>query len=252
MNRILKSIGSVAVVAVLSGGLLAQAGAARYDNDIQAQVTKRLADKKQFRNVQSAVDDGIVTLTGTVDLYQQKLDAAKRVRKAEHVDGVRNLIDVASSAPDRELAAKLDRKLHYDRIGYDNLFNYVTVSVDEGVVTLTGETMNDVGRDSALSLVRNTPGVNDVVDQIRVAPASNFDDRIRVAATRAIYNDPVLSRYGSDPAAPIRIVVSNGHLALYGTVENAMDKAIAGIRAGEVFGVFSVQNNLQVATAQRS
>ena len=252
MNRIWKAIGSVAVVAVLSGGLIAQTGAARYDNDIQAQVTKRLAEKKQFRNVQSTVEDGIVTLTGTVDVYQQKLDAARRIRKAAHVDGVRNLIDVATSTPDRELAAQLDRKLDYDRIGYDNLFNYVTVSVNEGVVTLTGETMNDVARDSALSLVRNTPGVTDVVDQIRVAPASNFDDRIRIAVTRAIYNDPVLSRYGSDPAAPIRIVVDNGHLALYGTVENAMDKAIAGIRAGEVFGVFSVQNNLQVATTQRS
>jgi hypothetical protein len=30
-------------------------------------------------------------------------------------------------------------------------------------------------------------------------------------------------------------------------VENAMDKNVAGIRAGQIFGVFSVQNNLEVA-----
>ena len=45
---------------------------------------------------------------------------------------------------------------------------------------------------------------------------------------------------------PIRIVVTNGQLTLYGTVESKMDKEIAGIRANQVFGVFSVQNNLEV------
>jgi osmotically-inducible protein OsmY len=34
---------------------------------------------------------------------------------------------------------------------------------------------------------------------------------------------------------------------LYGTVENTMDKNVAGIRAGEIPGVFTVQNNLEVA-----
>jgi osmotically-inducible protein OsmY len=64
---------------------------------------------------------------------------------------------------------------------------------------------------------------------------------------RAIYRDSVLNRYASDPAAPIRIVVSNGKLSLYGTVENTMDKQIAGMRANQIFGVFSVSNNLVVA-----
>ncbi len=90
------------------------------------------------------------------------------------------------------------------------------------------------------------PGVNDVVDNIKVLPVSGFDDRIRISAVRAIYRDPVLGRYASDPAKPIRIVVDNGKLSLYGTVATAMDKQIAGIRANQVFGVFSVQNNLEV------
>jgi osmotically-inducible protein OsmY len=63
---------------------------------------------------------------------------------------------------------------------------------------------------------------------------------------RAIYRDPVLSRYAIDPAKPIRIVVDRGHLSLCGTVANIMDKQIAGIRASQVFGAFSVQNNLHV------
>ena len=40
---------------------------------------------------------------------------------------------------------------------------------------------------------------------------------------------------------------ATGKLSLYGTVENAMDKQMAGMRANQVFGVFSVQNNLVVA-----
>jgi len=42
-------------------------------------------------------------------------------------------------------------------------------------------------------------------------------------------------------------VVDNGKLTLFGTVASKMDKDVAGIRASQVFGVFSVQNNLQVA-----
>ena len=226
---------------------LAQTSAARYDQDIQAKVSHQFADKKQFRNVSSSVEDGIVTLTGTVDLYQQKLDAAKKAKKTDKVQGVRNLIEVSSTAPDSQLATQLDRKLFYDRIGYDNAYNYVDASVKDGVATLMGTTRTPVSKDSALAIASTMPGVKDVVDNITVAPVSGFDDRIRLAATRAIYRDAVLGRYGTDPALPIRIVVDNGKLTLYGTVESTMDKQIAGIRAGQVFGVFSVQNNLTVA-----
>jgi hyperosmotically inducible protein len=65
-------------------------------------------------------------------------------------------------------------------------------------------------------------------------------------AARAIYRDPVLSKYAIDPARPIRIVVDNGHLTLYGAVDSAVDKNVAGIRAGQVFGAFSVENKLVV------
>ncbi len=246
MKSILRTIASFLAVGILSAGLAAQTSSTRYDSDIQTRVTQQLAKKGEFRNLQASTEDGIVTLSGTVDLYQQKLDAAKKVRKLDKVQGVRNEVAVSTTAPDAELTAKLERKLHYDRIGYDNEFNFVDVAVNNGVATLNGETRTDVGRDSALSLVNNMPGVKDVVDNIKVSPVSGFDDRIRISALRALYRDPVLSRYASDPAKPIRIVVDNGKLSLFGTVASAMDKQIAGIRANQVFGVFSVQNNLEV------
>ncbi len=240
MKHMWKSVALFLAVALLGTGLLAETtSAARYDNAIQAKVAQKLADKKEFRNVKASPEDGIVTL--------QKLDAAKKVRKIADVQGVRNLIAVSTTVPDVELMAKLERKLYYDRIGYDNVFNFVDVSVKDGVATLSGETRTDVGRDSAVDLVNRTPGVKDVVNNVRVAPASIFDDQIRRSALRAIYRDPVLNRYAIDPALPIRIVVDNGNLTLYGTVLNSMDKQVAGIRAGQIFGVFKVQNNLEVA-----
>jgi len=243
-----RKLWSLLLVAVMSSlALAATSGAARYDQSIQAQASRQLAAKKDFHNVQPAVEDGIVTLTGDVDLYQQKLDAAKRIRKIANVQGVRNLIEVAGvTVPDAQLAAQLDRKLYYDRMGYDIAFNFVTTSVQEGVVTLQGETRDEYDRDSALSLAYRTPGVKDVVDNIKVAPVSFFDDHIRIQAARAIYRDPVLRQYAIDPARPIRIVVDRGKLTLYGTVATKMDKEVAGIRANQVFGAFSVQNNLQV------
>jgi len=195
MKTIVRGMASFLAVGVLSVSLAAQTASARYDSDIQSRVSQQLTKKQEFRNLQASTEDGIVTLSGRVDLYQQKLDAAKKVRKLDKVQGVRNLIAVRSSAPDAEVQAKLERKLHYDRMGYDNQFNFVDVSVKDGAATLPGATRNDRGRDSAVWIANNMPGVNDVVDNIEVLPVSGFDDRIRISAVRAIYRDPVLGRY---------------------------------------------------------
>jgi hyperosmotically inducible periplasmic protein len=245
MTRVLTALVMFSLLSLAA--VAATASAARYDAGIQAKATERLAQKRQFQKVQASTEDGIVTLSGEVGLLREKLDAAKSVRKLDHVQGVRNLIAVSTTVPDSELAAKLQRKLYYDRIGYDNLFNYVTVSVKDGVATLDGETMTYPAHDSAVAIANDMPGVKDLVDNIQVAPASGFDDAIRIRAVRAIYRDSELGRYSLDPARPIRIVVNNGHLTLYGTVDSAMDRQVAGIRANQVFGAFSVQNDLQVA-----
>ena len=222
--------------------------AARYDAQVQNTVSHKLATKKQFTNVQSSVEDGIVTLTGTVDLYQRKLDAAKLAKKTAHVQGVRNLIEVTGpNLPDAQLEDKLATKLRYVRVGYDATFDYFALGVKDGVVTVEGQDRTGVGRDEALAEIATMPGVKDVVDNISVAPVSMFDDGIRLRAMRAIYRDPALSRYAIDPARPIRIIVANGHVTLYGSVDSKADKNLAGIRANQVFGAFSVDNKLEVA-----
>jgi hyperosmotically inducible protein len=237
---------TMALLVLLSMTAMATTG--RYDQQIQQTVSHKLHDAKQLQSVNSSVEDGIVTLTGTVGLYQDKLDAAKKIKKLANVTGVRNDIAVAgATVPDGQLQQKLSKKLAYDRVGYyDNAFNYLALDVRDGVVTINGDTLNDVAKDSALAIVARTPGVKDVVSQVNVLPVSLFDDSIRVRTARAIYRDSVLGRYAIDPVDPIRIVVDNGHVTLYGTVESAMDKTIAGIRASSVPGAFSVENKLVV------
>jgi hyperosmotically inducible periplasmic protein len=237
---------TMALLVLLSISAMATTG--RYDEQIQQTASEKLRDAKKLQSVSSSVDDGIVTLTGTVSLYQDKLDAANKVKKLANVSGVRNDIVVAGeTVADGQLQQKLTKKLAYDRVGYyDNTFNYIALDVKDGVVTLDGDTLNDVPKDSALAIVARTPGVKDVVDDVNVLPVSMFDDSIRMRTARAIYRDSVLGRYASDPVHPIRIVVDNGHVTLYGSVERAMDKTIAGMRASAVPGAFSVDNKLVV------
>lgn len=242
-----KMAGLLLAVGLLSATLMAETAASRYDNQLQTAVTQKLASKKQFSNVKASVEDGIVTLNGTVDLYQRKLDAAKLARKIPNSQGVRNLITVAGpDVPDAQLEQKLATKLTYVRAGYDSTFDFFALDVKDGVVTVEGQDRTGVGRDEALSDIANMPGVKDVIDNVSIAPVSQFDDGLRLRAMQAIYRDPVLSRYAMDPARPIRIIVSNGHITLYGSVDSRADKDIAGIRANQIFGAFSVENKLQV------
>jgi len=220
---------------------------AQTENPTAVEASSRL-DKKQFRDVKVSVENGIATLTGSVDLYEYKADAEKRVRHAKGVSAVRNLIEVAGpTVPDKELQAKLAEKLAYDRVGYGNAFNAITVSVSNGVVTLGGHARTDVDKDSALALASTYPGVKDVVGEIEVDPVSIMDDRTRMEVARAVYGYPTLSKYSIDPAKPIRISVQNGNVELYGTVDSQSDKEVAYMRANGVPGVFSVKNYLQVA-----
>lgn len=243
---------TVAVVALAtllgfgSSAVASTAQAGRFDEQIQTQLVQKLQDKSRFKNVQSTVEDGIVTLTGSVETYQQKLDAEKLACKSDkQVKGVRDLLEVTSTVSDAELQKKLSTQLAFDRVGYtDNAFNVITLAVKDGVVTLGGEVADYPAYNDAVAIAQNTKGVKDVVNNMRVAPTSGYDDNLRWRLYRAIYGDSALSKYGMDPAKPIRILVNNGHVALYGRVDSQADANIAGIRANGVFGGFSVENHL--------
>jgi hyperosmotically inducible periplasmic protein len=260
--KIVTKVGAVAVLGcVLSGAIngptaVAQATAApstaametQGDAQLLADVLKAL-DNKRFANVKVGVENGLVTLTGTVEIYSAKEDAGNKVHHRKNVKGVENLIEVAGpTVEDATLRNKLAEKLAYDRVGYGTTaFNAITIGVEDGVVTLSGTAYGPMDKDSAVSLVKNYPGVKDVIDNIEVAPVSPMDDQIRLAEARAIYGTPQLNKYALDPAKPIRITVVNGNVTLSGVVDSQVDKNIAGIKANGVPNVFKVVNDLTVA-----
>jgi osmotically-inducible protein OsmY len=247
-SRLAVGLFSAALFSTTFGATLFAETQNRYDSEIQNAVAQKLAKKSQLRDVKANVEDGIVTLTGSVDLYQRELDAAKLARKTAHVQGVRNQMTVAgANVPDAQLENKLARQMSFVRVGYDNTFDHFALDVKDGVVTIEGQDRTGMGRDEALADIANTPGVKDVIDNVSVEPVSGFDDALRLRALRAIYRDSVLGKYAMDPARPIRIIVDNGHVTLYGTVESTMDRQIAGLRANGIPGAFSVENKLQVA-----
>jgi hyperosmotically inducible periplasmic protein len=163
------------------------------------------------------------------------------------------------------------------RLPYYGVFDFLVFSVQGSTVTLGGDVYNASIKKDAEREVERIAGVENVVNNIHLLPASPLDDDIRWAAFRAIYHDSALSRYlpgggwvprgsmwrfgrpfapfgsglrypGQEPLGnyPIHIVVNGGHLFLEGVVDNAGDKNLAALRARGIPGAFSVDNDLQI------
>src|SRR5208283_5772608 len=94
LNIIKKHAPALTLAFVVLLSVSALAATSQYDQQIQQAVSHKIRDARQLQGVNASVEDGIVTLTGTVDLYQDKLDAAKKAKKTSNVSGVRNNIVV--------------------------------------------------------------------------------------------------------------------------------------------------------------
>jgi hyperosmotically inducible periplasmic protein len=172
---------------------------------------------------------------------------------------------VAQSVPEKETSLQVERALQ--RLPYYGVFDFLAFGVDRGVVTLQGYAYQGNLSSDAVRAVKRVSGVDEVASSIALLPASQNDDRIRWATFYRIYTDDFLSRYapggalsirhdlrqwrrfpGTQPFGnyPIHIIVRNGRTTLLGVVDNESDKTVAGFRAREVTGVFSVANELVV------
>lgn len=243
-------LGLFLVVVLAIPAFAQKVGSGKNDQQIQDDVTKLLSSKDKWKGVTATTEDAIVTLDGSMNVLMDKMDLGKKVDKIKNVNGVRNHIQISGNVSDAELKEKLADKLRYDRVGYGILFNNLTLDVQNGVATIGGQVHDYPSRDSALAVAETMPGVKDVVDNIEVLPTSIMDDDLRIRVARAVYGNTALNRYAADPQKPIRIVVDNGHVSLYGVVDSAMDKQIAEVQAKSVPNVFSVDNHLMVANSK--
>ena len=247
-----KGILSTTLAASLFAGIIPVKAQAPADPKVQADITHQL-DNKHLRGVAAKVQDGVVTLTGTVQSFQDKLDAGKRVAKLEKVGEVKQVdnqirVEGGADVSDQVLAQKPASKLSINNLVPERTaFEYVSVSVQNGAVTLTGFLTQPVDKDDVEGIVASTAGVKDMIDHLHVAPLSPNDDRIRRDVFRAIYGYSTFTKYALNPAKSIRILVENGNVTLVGVVDSQGDKEMAALRANGVGGAFKVTNNLQVA-----
>ncbi len=146
--------------------------------------------------------------------------------------------------------ARISREVMHELLmnPYYSVFDNLAYSVQGNTVTLTGQVVNPTVKSDAEASVKHIEGVEQVVDNIQVLPPAPSDDRIRREEYRAIYSYDGLSRYSWGAVPSIHIVVNNGHVTLVGIVDNQSDRNMAEIQAKSVPGVFSVTNQLQVAS----
>ena len=130
---------------------------------------------------------------------------------------------------------------------YYSIWDDISFRVVNGQVELMGAVNQPFKKADLGRLVQRVPGVVAVSNDVKVLPLSPNDDRLRLQVARAIYRDPVLSRYAIQAVPPIHIIVENGHVTLTGVVNSEMERNVAGIRAsgaGLSFG--PVVNRIQV------
>lgn len=255
MSRMIRSVLPLVVAGFLLTGvgtfsqhsqMFAQTSAS--DNNLHAEILNKALNKSKYKDIQVSVHHGVVTLTGTVDVFDTKRQAMERVQRVKGVKAIDDAIQVAGpTIPDAELQQRVLKAVQYDRAGWRSApFNAISVSVRNGVVILGGHAFGPVDADTAVATASNIKGVKDVINDIQIDPVSPMDNRIRFAVYRAVYGFPSLNKYAIDPLQPIRISVQNGNVTLYGMVDSQADKDAAGIRANSVPGVFHVTNDLQV------
>jgi hyperosmotically inducible protein len=131
---------------------------------------------------------------------------------------------------------------------YYSVFDWMEASVKpDGSVILSGQVVRPTTKGDAEARVKKLEGATQVVNNIEVLPLSTNDDRLRIAAYRAIfgYSSP-LFRYGMQAVPPIHIIVKNGRLSLKGIVATPMDSQLAYTAVRQVPGIFEVNNELIV------
>jgi hyperosmotically inducible periplasmic protein len=160
-------------------------------------------------------------------------------------------------AQDRDQASakaqeRITREVRHEllMLPYFGVFDYIAYKVDGYTVTLLGQVVRPSLKSDAGNVVKHIEGVEKVDNQIEVLPASPMDDGLRLRLYRAIYGYPAMEKYALGVQKPIRIIVKNGNVTLEGVVDSDSDKNIAALRANGVPGIFSVNNNLQIASSK--
>ncbi len=198
-----------------------------------------------------STDDGVVTLTGTVQSWQE-------YRLAETVaKGVAGVVDVSNEITVKPVSDRSDAQIRADINGalrWDVLVNgsAIDVSVDDGRVTLSGKTGSAAAKSRAVTRcwVAGVTTVDDTGLKVGDGPvdggmkmlsiSAKSDSAVRQAVRDAMLYDPRVFSFN------VNVDVSDGVATLRGTVDNLKAKRAAAEDARNTVGVMAVRNRLHV------
>ena len=187
-----------------------------------------------------AAENGVVTLSGSIDSYAKKYAA---IRATERVAGMRAIADEldvvlpsSHKRTDADIAHAVVSTLEWDVQVPDDR---VHARVDDGWVWLEGEVEWQYQSVAAERAIRNLTGVRGVTNLLRVQSRATVPD-VRQRIEKA------LTRHAALDARQIQVEASEGRVTLRGKVHSWSERADAERAAWSAAGVTEVSDELLV------
>jgi osmotically-inducible protein OsmY len=191
------------------------------------------------RDVAVSAREGVVTLTGFVDNYYEKIAAERAAKSVYGVRGVANDLEVKTTGAhtDPEIARDVVKAMMVDVMVPDK---QIEVTVKGGYVTLEGNVNWHFQRSAAAACAHRIAGVKGVHNEILVKPS--------VSATEVeIKIENALKRSAEVDARRITVTAHEGTVHLYGNVRSFFEREEAERAAWAAPGVSKVEDHILIA-----
>lgn len=213
------------------------------DNEVQEHVEHELAWDPVIdaSGIAVAVKQGVVTLTGVVHRYSDKLQAERAAKRVKGVFGLANDLEVRIGPDARSDAEIAHDAVHALQIQLPVSSKTIKAIVENGHVRLEGQVQWHYQRQRAEAAVRSLHGVRSVQNQIGLLPGVATKE-IRGAIQAAFHRSAQLE------ANRITIEVNGADVVLKGTVKTWAEREEAERAAWMAPGVSSVRNSIILGT----